>query len=188
MKEQAVLDARALRIRARRDTSTLLAGAYMSAFRGPGLTFEELRDYVPGDDVRWIEWNATARLDRLIVKRMREERDLVLALIVDLSASLDFGFAGHSKRDAARRAGPGRAHPGRRRNQRAAGELSASDAIGVTVPLGACRGTAHREADDADDHGSLSGTARRLLPVRRLLSVGHARSPVASAWQQSASS
>ncbi len=76
----------------------------MSAFRGPGLTFEELRDYVPGDDVRWIEWNATARLDRPIVKRMREERDLVLALIVDLSASLDFGFAGHSKRDAARRA------------------------------------------------------------------------------------
>ena len=104
MKEQAVLDARALRIRARRDTSTLLAGAYMSAFRGPGLTFEELRDYVPGDDVRWIEWNATARLDRPIVKRMREERDLVLALIVDLSASLDFGFAGHTKRDAARRA------------------------------------------------------------------------------------
>ena len=104
MREQAALDARALRIRARRDTSTLLAGAYVSAFRGAGLTFEELRDYVPGDDIRWIEWNATARLDRPIVKLMREERDLVLTLLIDISASLDFGFGGHTKRDAARRA------------------------------------------------------------------------------------
>ncbi len=104
MREQALRDAQALRIRARRDTSTLLAGAYVSAFRGTGLTFEELRDYVPGDDVRRIEWNATARLDRPIVKCMREERDLVLALLVDLSDSLDFGFARHTKRDAARRA------------------------------------------------------------------------------------
>jgi uncharacterized protein (DUF58 family) len=100
----AVRDARALRIRAHRDTSTLLAGAYVSAFRGSGLTFEELRDYVPGDDVRRIEWNATARLNRPIVKCMREERDLVLALLVDQSDSLDFGFGGHTKRDAVRRA------------------------------------------------------------------------------------
>ena len=74
------------------------------AFRGPGLIFEELHDYVPGDDVRWIEWNATARLGRPIIKRMREERDLVLALIVDLSDSLDFGYGAHTKRDAVRRA------------------------------------------------------------------------------------
>ena len=104
MRKQALLDARSLQVRARRDVSTLLSGAYLSAFRGPGLTFEELHDYVPGDDVRWIEWNATARLGRPIIKRMREERDLVLALIVDLSDSLDFGYAGHTKRDAVRRA------------------------------------------------------------------------------------
>ena len=104
MREQTALDAQALRIRARRDVSTLLAGAYLSAFRGRGLAFEELRDYVPGDEVRWIEWNATARMGRPIIKHMREERDLVLALIVDLSDSLDYGFGGHTKRDAARRA------------------------------------------------------------------------------------
>jgi uncharacterized protein (DUF58 family) len=84
--------------------STALAGAYRSAFRGRGLTFEELRDYVAGDDVRWIEWNATARLGRPIVKRMREERDLVLALLVDTSSSLDFGFGDETKALAARRA------------------------------------------------------------------------------------
>jgi len=96
--------ARSLRIRARRDVTTSLTGAYRSAFRGQGLTFEELRDYAPGDDVRWIEWNATARLGRPIAKRMREERDLVLALLVDVSPSLECGASGASKREAAQRA------------------------------------------------------------------------------------
>jgi uncharacterized protein (DUF58 family) len=96
--------ARALRVRARRDVSTSLTGAYRSAFRGQGLTFEELRDYVPGDDVRWLEWNATARTGRPIVKRMREERDVVLALLVDLSPSLEFGFSTATKLEAVRRA------------------------------------------------------------------------------------
>lgn len=104
MKLQAALDARALRLRARRDVSTLPAGAYRSAFRGRGLTFEELRDYRPGDEVRWMEWNATARLGRPIVKRMREERDLVLGLLLDVSDSLDFGAQGDGKRAALRRA------------------------------------------------------------------------------------
>lgn len=96
--------ARRLRVRARRDVTTSLTGAYRSAFRGQGLTFEELRDYAPGDDVRWIEWNATARLGRPIAKRMREERDLVLALLVDVSASLACGAPGVTKRDAVQRA------------------------------------------------------------------------------------
>jgi uncharacterized protein (DUF58 family) len=104
LRSDAALAARSLRVRTRRDVSTALTGAYRSAFRGQGLTFEELRDYVPGDDVRWLEWNATARMGRPIVKRMREERDVVLALLVDLSPSLDFGFAGASKLDAVRRA------------------------------------------------------------------------------------
>jgi uncharacterized protein (DUF58 family) len=95
---------RSLRIRARRDVTTSLTGAYRSAFRGQGLTFEELRDYAPGDDVRWIEWNATARLGRPIAKRMREERDLVLALLVDVSPSLDCDAAETSKQEAVQRA------------------------------------------------------------------------------------
>jgi len=104
VRSDAARAARALRVHARRDVSTSLTGAYRSAFRGQGLTFEELRDYAPGDDVRWLEWNATARMGRPIVKRMREERDVVLALLVDLSPSLDFGTATATKLDAVRRA------------------------------------------------------------------------------------
>jgi uncharacterized protein (DUF58 family) len=104
VRAQAGVDAASLRICARRDVTTVLAGAYRSAFRGSGLTFEELRDYQAGDDVRWIEWNATARMGKPIVKRMREERDLVVALLVDLSDSLDFGYRGTTKLAAAQRA------------------------------------------------------------------------------------
>ncbi len=104
MRADAYRDAHGLRIRARRDVSALLAGAYQSAFRGRGLAFEELRDYQIGDEASAIEWKATARMGRPIVKRMREERDLLLALLVDVSDSLDYGFAGETKRTAARRA------------------------------------------------------------------------------------
>ena len=104
VRTDAARAARSLRVRARRDVSTSLTGAYRSAFRGQGLTFEELRDYVPGDDVRWLDWNATARIGRPIVKRMREERDVVLALLVDLSPSLEFGFSAATKLEAVRRA------------------------------------------------------------------------------------
>jgi uncharacterized protein (DUF58 family) len=96
--------ARRLRVRARRDVTTSLTGAYRSAFRGQGLTFEELREYAPGDDVRWIDWNATARLARPITKRMREERDLVLALLVDVSPSVAQGAAAGTKLAAIQRA------------------------------------------------------------------------------------
>ncbi len=132
----AVRAARALRIRARKDTSTLLAGAYLSAFRGSGLTFEELRDYVPGDDVRRIEWNATARLDRPIVKRMREERDLVLALLVDVSDSLDFGFAENTKRDAVRRAAAALATAAVRAQDRIALATFSNGLLDVLSPAG----------------------------------------------------
>jgi uncharacterized protein (DUF58 family) len=104
LRATAGVDAQSLRLHARRDVSTAIAGAYRSAFRGRGLTFEELREYNPGDDVRSIEWNATARLGRPIAKRMREERDLIICLVVDVSDSLDFGYGGSTKRTAARRA------------------------------------------------------------------------------------
>jgi uncharacterized protein (DUF58 family) len=68
-----------------------LTGQYQSAFRGLGLEFEEVREYRRGDDVRTIDWNVTARTGELYVKRYREERDLTVLLLVDLSASTRFG-------------------------------------------------------------------------------------------------
>jgi uncharacterized protein (DUF58 family) len=82
---------RQLEIRARQAMESGLAGQYQSAFRGLGLEFEEVREYRAGDDVRTIDWNVTARSGFLHVKRYREERDLNVLLLVDLSASTRFG-------------------------------------------------------------------------------------------------
>lgn len=82
---------RRLEIRARQAMESGLTGQYQSAFRGLGLEFEEVREYRAGDDVRTIDWNVTARTGFLHVKRYREERDLNVLLVVDLSASTRFG-------------------------------------------------------------------------------------------------
>jgi uncharacterized protein (DUF58 family) len=82
---------RRLEIRARQAMESGLAGQYQSAFRGLGLEFEEVREYRTGDDIRTIDWNVTARTGFLHVKRYREERDLNVLLLVDLSASTRFG-------------------------------------------------------------------------------------------------
>jgi uncharacterized protein (DUF58 family) len=82
---------RRLEIRTRQAMEAGLTGQYQSAFRGLGLEFEEVREYRYGDDVRTIDWNVTARTGELHVKRFREERDLTVLLLVDLSASTRFG-------------------------------------------------------------------------------------------------
>ncbi len=77
----------------------ILAGAYRSAFKGRGMEFEEVRDYLPGDDVRSIDWNVTARMNRPFVKSYREERDLTVMLMVDVSSSTRFGSTAEFKSD-----------------------------------------------------------------------------------------
>ncbi|MBL8880785.1 MAG: DUF58 domain-containing protein, partial [Phycisphaerales bacterium] len=69
----------------------VFAGQYHSAFKGRGIEFEEVREYQPGDDVRTIDWNVTARAGRPFVKSYREERELTVMLVVDVSASQQFG-------------------------------------------------------------------------------------------------
>ena len=92
---------RRLQLRARRSVQTLLGGEYRSAFKGTGLSFEEVREYQPGDDVRSIDWNVTARIGHPFVKRYAEERELTVVLMADLSASLRFGTGAVTKRTAA---------------------------------------------------------------------------------------
>lgn len=69
----------------------LLAGMYRSAFKGKGMEFEEVREYQEGDDIRSIDWNVTARMNHPYVKNFREERELTVMLLVDISSSLQFG-------------------------------------------------------------------------------------------------
>jgi uncharacterized protein (DUF58 family) len=92
---------RRVELRTNRLVNDTMVGAYLSHFKGRGMDFEELRDYIPGDDVRDIDWNVTYRMGRPFVKRFREERELGLILAVDVSGSADFGSAQRSKRQFA---------------------------------------------------------------------------------------
>jgi uncharacterized protein (DUF58 family) len=88
-------------IRTGRTVNTLMAGQYKSVFRGTGMEFEEVREYAPGDDVKSIDWKVSARLGKPFVKRYREERELIVMLLVDLSASGRFGTRESSKQEIA---------------------------------------------------------------------------------------
>ncbi|MFZ5479791.1 MAG: DUF58 domain-containing protein [Myxococcota bacterium] len=89
---------RRLHVQAGRRVDTLLAGDYRSAFKGSGMEFEEVRTYVPGDDVRRIDWNVTARTGEAWLKEFREERELTLLVLLDVSASTRFGGGGRDGR------------------------------------------------------------------------------------------
>ena len=92
---------RLLQLRARRAVEDFLGGEYHSVFKGTGIAFEEVREYQPGDDVRSIDWNVTARMGHPFVKRFIEERELTVMLLVDASASQSFGTVRQEKRDVA---------------------------------------------------------------------------------------
>ena len=77
----------------------ILAGAYRSAFKGKGMEFEEVREYQAGDDIRSIDWNVTARMNHPYVKNFREERELNVTLVVDISSSTRFGSKQQLKSD-----------------------------------------------------------------------------------------
>jgi uncharacterized protein (DUF58 family) len=92
---------RRLQLRARRAVEDLLGGEYHSVFKGAGIAFEEVRAYQPGDDIRTIDWNVTARMGQPFIKRFIEERELTVLLAVDCSGSHQFGTAAQQKREVA---------------------------------------------------------------------------------------
>jgi uncharacterized protein (DUF58 family) len=92
---------RQIEIRTNRLVTESLAGAYHSVFKGQGMNFDEVREYQPGDDVRTIDWNVTARMNHPFIKKFVEERELTLMLVVDVSGSGLFGSRAQSKRELA---------------------------------------------------------------------------------------
>ena len=92
---------RTLEIKTKGLVETVFAGNYHSVFKGRGMNFEDVREYQPGDEIRSIDWNVTARLGNAFVKKFTEERELTVMLIVDVSASGNFGSAEQSKRELA---------------------------------------------------------------------------------------
>jgi uncharacterized protein (DUF58 family) len=92
---------RRIEIRTGRLVAETLAGEYLSVFKGQGIEFAEVREYQPGDDIRTIDWNVTARLGRPFIKRFAEERELTVMIACDLSGSLAFGSQSKLKREIA---------------------------------------------------------------------------------------
>jgi uncharacterized protein (DUF58 family) len=92
---------RQLEIKTKGLVQTVFAGDYHSVFKGRGMNFDEVREYQPGDEIRAIDWNVTARLGTAFVKKFTEERELTVILVVDVSASGTFGSVSQSKRELA---------------------------------------------------------------------------------------
>jgi uncharacterized protein (DUF58 family) len=98
---EVIRQIRRLQLTARRAVEDLLGGEYHSVFKGAGLAFEEVRAYQPGDDIRTIDWNVTARMGHPFIKRFIEERELTVFLAVDCSGSQQFGTRAQQKREIA---------------------------------------------------------------------------------------
>src|SRR5580704_12259082 len=98
---EVVNQIRRLQLRARRAVEDMLGGEYHSVFKGVGMAFEEVREYQPGDDIRAIDWNVTARIGHPFIKRFIEERELTVMLLVDCSGSNQFGTRLQQKREVA---------------------------------------------------------------------------------------
>ena len=92
---------RQIEIRTNREVTDVLGGQYHSVFKGRGMEFEEVREYLPGDEVRSIDWNVTARFGHPFVKQFKEERELTVMLVVDVSASGQFGSVRQTKNELA---------------------------------------------------------------------------------------
>lgn len=95
---ELVRQVRTIELRTRRLVDGLFSGLYLSSFKGRGIEFDEVREYQPGDDVRSIDWNVTARTGRPFIKTYVEERELTLMLLVDVSGSTAFGSTKRPKR------------------------------------------------------------------------------------------
>lgn len=121
--EEVIKKIKRIEIRSRQNVTDVFAGEYKSVFKGRGMEFLEVRPYYPGDDVRTIDWNVTARMGTPYVKKFAEERELTLMILLDASSSLDFGTRGKIKRELAAEIGGVLAYCSLRNN----------DKVGLTV-------------------------------------------------------
>lgn len=131
---------RQIQIRSRHVVNDVFAGQYHSVFKGQGMEFEEVREYIPGDDIRSIDWNVTARSGIPHIKKFVEERELTVMLLVDVSGSHDFGSSRQLKKDLAAELAAILAFSAIRNNDRV-GLILFSDDIELYVPPD--KGTSH---------------------------------------------
>lgn len=168
--DELMREVRRLKVRTRRRVDNLLSGEYHSAFRGRGIEFSEVREYEPGDDVRTIDWNVTARSgggERAYVKRFVEERQLTVMLVVDQSASGRFGTVRTTKSRLGCEVAAVLALAATRNND-LVGLTIFSDNVDVYVPPGRGRGQSVRVMTELLAHEP-RGTGTDLAGVLRFL-------------------
>ena len=124
---------RRIEIKTRALSNNIFAGEYHSAFKGRGMSFAEVREYQPGDDVRDIDWNVSARFARTYVKVYEEERELTVMLLIDISASLEFGSSELSQREQLTEIAATLAFSAMRNNDKI-GALFFSDNVELYIP------------------------------------------------------
>ena len=135
---------RRIEIRTRKLVTDSVTGAYHSSFKGRGMDFEEVREAAIGDDVRTIDWNVSAKMDRPFIKVYREERELTLMLLIDLSAS---GLFGSVEQRRARRRARQRARLSATRNNDKVGLLLYTDEVEHYIPPGKAADTSSASSE-----------------------------------------
>lgn len=169
--EELIREVKRLEIYARRRVDDLFAGEYHAAFKGQGIEFAEVREYEPGDDVRSIDWNVTARAGRAFIKRFIEERRLTVLLCLDTSASHAFGTIGKSKARVAAEVSSVLAMVASRNSDRV-GLITFDDAVKLFLPPR--KGRTHllrviRECLDTSPTGGGAGLTEALELVRTVV-------------------
>lgn len=124
---------RQIEVRTNRLVNDSLAGSYQSVFKGRGMNFDEVREYVPGDDIRTIDWNVTARTGIPHIKKFTEEREMTIMLMIDISGSGDFGSGNSSKREMMAEMGSVLAFSAVRNNDKV-GLILFTDAVELYIP------------------------------------------------------
>src|SRR6476620_8966176 len=162
---------RTLEIKTRGLVETAFAGNYHSVFKGRGMNFEDVREYQPGDEIRAIDWNVTARLGTAFVKKFTEERELTVVLVVDVSASGNFGSVAQSKRELAAEVACVLAFSAIRNNDKV-GLLLFSDRVELFIP--AKKGRSHtlriiREILFFEPHGKGTDPALALRYLNKVV-------------------
>ena len=161
-----------IELRTRRLVNSLFAGEYRSIFKGHGMEFAEVREYMPGDEVRSIDWNVTARMGKPFVKRYVEERELTVMLVVDLSGSSQFGTVSRFKAEMATELAAVLTMSAIRNNDRV-GVLLFTDRVEHVVPPGKGRRHALRIIRDVLVHepqGKGTDVGGALEYLNRILS------------------
>lgn len=152
----------------------IFSGEYESAFRGRGMEFEEVREYQPGDEIRSIDWNVTARMNRPFVKVYREEREMIVMIMVDLSATLDFGTKVRLKKEAAAEIAAVLAYAAIKSNDKV-GLILFSDRVEKFIPPKKGRGHVYRVIQEILTYQPKFPKTRIKVPLEYLIRVMHRR-------------